>query len=253
MPKPDYDSGWVDITAGAAKTTLNHNVRGSHMSYLVDMKYKTGGIGINQVMYGGNDIGNQPPAGLKENDRVGAFWQELNESNISVYRRPEDVYAQQIRIIIWRTSIPDYKTRLLGVSAGSHTYTHNVGGKPGKYLVNMTLYDSTTYVLHTNSYGGMDLGAKSAGGGALEDDRVGSYWFDLTPSSIKIFRRANDTVVDYMRMRIWKTKRSVTLDNISRHILNLNLLTPPKIYEADANDDGRIDIADMVYFILTEP
>lgn len=254
MPKPAYDSGWVDMTAGAAKTTLNHYVKGSFLSYLVDMKYKTGGvIGINHFMYGGNDYGNQPPTGMSENDRVGAYWQQLNGTSISLYRRPEDVYAPQIRIMIWRTSVPDYQTSLLSVSNGSHTHNHNVGGNPGQYLVNMTQYDPDTYVLHTNSYGGMDLGANSAGGGPLENDRVGAYWYDLNPSSIKVFRRSEDTVVDYMRLRIWKPKSSITLDDIRRHLLGITLLTAPKIYEADFNDDGRIDIADMVYFILMEP
>jgi hypothetical protein len=155
--------------------------------------------------------------------------------------------------MIWRTTLPNYQTSFLGVTTGDHTYFHNLGGVAGKYLVDMTLYDTTTYILHTNAYGGMDLGASSAGGGALEDDLVGAYWFDLNPSLIKIFKRANDTVVDYMRLRIWKFKRTITIDEITRHLLKQDLLVPPKLYEADANDDGIIDVADLVYFILTEP
>ncbi|HPQ45649.1 MAG TPA: hypothetical protein PKZ42_15635 [Syntrophales bacterium] len=97
---PDYDSGWVAITADTA-IILTHNLGGDADDYVVDMQYKDFiGDGVNQRHYGGADFGNKPPSGRNENDRVGAYWRTLTTSTITVYRRPEDVYASNIRIRI---------------------------------------------------------------------------------------------------------------------------------------------------------
>jgi len=102
MPRPDYDSGWVSLTAGAAATTLYHNLGGSVFDYLVDMQHKTGDTnGVNLRYYGGADFGATAFGGTREDDRVGAYWRGLTTSSITVYRRPEDGFADYIYLRIW--------------------------------------------------------------------------------------------------------------------------------------------------------
>jgi hypothetical protein len=103
---PDYDSGWIAITAGAAATRLYHNLGGDVDDYVVDMQYSSFGSGINQRYYGGTDFGPNAPGGTSENDRVGAYWRSLNTSYITVYRRPEDIYAYEIKIRIFKSRPP---------------------------------------------------------------------------------------------------------------------------------------------------
>jgi hypothetical protein len=251
MPKPDYDSDWFDITAGGASATLlTHNLRGDTFSYLVDLQYKSSALGINQCMYGGNDLGNKPPSMMNENDRMGAYWSNLNGQYISVYRRAEDMYAPQVRVRIWRMNTPDYRTSNLSLGqGGTQTLNHLLKGNPAHYLVNMIQYDPDTYIINQKSYGGQDMGTKSSGEGYSDNDRAGCYWFGLTQNKIDITRRSEDTEADYFNIRIWRIPPNIPISSIIDHLLGLALLYPPGIYEADTNGDGKINIADVVFLI----
>jgi uncharacterized repeat protein (TIGR01451 family) len=57
--------------------------------------------GLNQRHYGGADFGSLPPAGYSQDDRVGSYWRSLDESSITVYRRPEDGFTDFMRVRIW--------------------------------------------------------------------------------------------------------------------------------------------------------
>jgi hypothetical protein len=204
MPKPDYDSGWIDLEAGAEATTLTHNLWGDYLDYLVDMQYRNEGTsGVNQRYYGGADFGAYPPSGMNANDRVGAYWRGLGLETITVYRRPEDIYAPQVRIRIWRTDLPDYESGWQVVAQdASETWSHNLGGNVDDYLVNMIYYDEDFSYVNQRYLGGMDFGSMP-GGGYNADDQVGLYWRSLNDSDITVFRRAADGFADYVRVRIW--------------------------------------------------
>ena len=205
-PTPTYDSGWISIPTNTG-IQLNHNIGGDPDDYLVDMQFKSSGNGINQRYYGGVDLGANPPVGMSENDRVGAYWRTLTDTSITVYRRSEDIYAEQVRIRIWNSwtpSHPEFDSGWISLSAGgpSTTINHHLGGDAGDYLVDM-LFNNASSGIHQRYYGGMDFGLNPPSG-INENDRVGAYWTDLTDSSIKVFRRTEDSFVQQMRIRIWK-------------------------------------------------
>ncbi len=212
MPRPDYDSGWVSFAQNEAKT-LTHNLGGNYLDYLVDMQYKAADVkGVNQRHYSGADFGAHPPAGTAANDRVGAYWRSLNNATITVYRRPDDIYAPQIRVRIWRVAQPDYSSGWVAIAQNAlQTLSHNLGGQPENYLANMIYWDSSAdnYV-NQRHYGGADLGA-SPPGGYNADDRVGAYWRSLTGSSITVYRRPEDGFADQVYVRIWVTPYRVFL------------------------------------------
>jgi hypothetical protein len=91
---PDYDSGWVDINAGET-APLTHNLGGRVDRYVVRIEFKDAdpsGLGIHLQNVGGNAV---------EANWVGAAWQNLTDSSIQVYRYPNDVTADQVRVRIW--------------------------------------------------------------------------------------------------------------------------------------------------------
>ncbi|MCD6555133.1 MAG: hypothetical protein J7M16_14135 [Anaerolineae bacterium] len=217
MPKPDYDSGWISLTAGAAATTLSHNLGGNANNYLVDMQYKNTGNGINQRYYGGADFGSYPPGGHSANDRVGAYWRTLTSSSITVYRRPEDTYAPQVRVRIWRMAKADYESGWQLVTQDqSKTLNHNLGGLSENYLVNMEQYDLSSNGINQRHLGGADFGSNPPAGYSA-DDRVGAYWRSLSTSSIRIYRRPEDGYADYVRIRIWVTPYESYLPLVTRN------------------------------------
>ena len=203
MPKADYDSGWISLGAGAAATTLTHNLQGDYFDYLVDMQYRSSGSGVNQRYYGGADFGANPPSGTSADDRVGAYWRGLDLNSIIVYRRAEDIYASEVRVRIWRTAEPDYEGgwQVLAPDS-SEEFSHNLGGNEEDYLVNMMYYDDTFNYINQRHLGGVDFGALPPGGYNV-DDRVGAYWRSLTDSAITVYRRPEDGLADYLRIRIW--------------------------------------------------
>ena len=206
-PAPTFDSGWVSLSQDQAKT-LVHNIGGDPDNYVVDMQFRSGSNGVNQRHYGGADFGNLPPSGMSENDRVGAYWRTLTDSTITVYRRPEDVYAPEVRIRIWhywQPQAPDYDSDWVSMNAGASatTLTHGLGGDADTYLVDMTYRANNSNGVNLRYYGGADFGTKPAPGHNA-DDRVGAYWRSLTNSSISIFRRAEDDYAPDVRVRIWK-------------------------------------------------
>ena len=100
FPRPAWDSGWVSIAQDEAKT-FTHNLGSDPDDYFVDLCFKDNSTfnGINQRSYGGQDYGAQVSG--KEDDRYGAYWRYLTANDIVVYRRPEDTYADWVRVRIW--------------------------------------------------------------------------------------------------------------------------------------------------------
>jgi hypothetical protein len=185
--------------------------------YLVDLQYMSGGSGINQRYYGGADFGINPPAGMSADDRVGAYWRSLTNTSITVYRRPNDIYAEEVRVRIWRIAPPDYDSgwEILAQDEAK-TLSHAVGGEEHAYLVDMYQYDdSISNWLNQRHLGGADFGS-SPPSGYSEDDRVGAYWRSLTDSEISIYRRPQDEFANWVRIRIWDTSSHLYLPIITR-------------------------------------
>lgn len=98
FPRPAYDSGWIAIAQNENIRALNHNVGGNVDNYVVDMQFKNTAYpyywGINQYGYGSYDSS-------FDDSQNGGFWYNLNNSSISVRRRPDDTAMDYVRIRIW--------------------------------------------------------------------------------------------------------------------------------------------------------
>ncbi len=237
---PAYDSGWVNLNQDEAKT-LDHNLGGNVDNYLVDMQYRAQSVdGINLRYYGGADFGIHPAPGHAENDRVGAYWRSLKDTNITVYRRPEDTYAPQVRIRIWIDSVPNYNSGWVSIAANTaSTLTHNLGGNVNDYVVDMQ-YRSAGSGVNQRYFGGADFGDTISVGSA--DDRVGAYWRSLTTTNLIVFRRAEDTYASEVRIRIWLRPRA-TYDS---GWVNIN---PDQAITLSHNIGGDVNdyLVDMLY------
>ncbi|MFQ5854535.1 MAG: hypothetical protein ACE5LU_02670 [Anaerolineae bacterium] len=76
------------------------------------------------------------------------------------------------------------------------TFTHNVGGDPALYAVDLWYQDTREGGLgiHHRAYGGMDVAGQ----------RHGVHWQNLTDSSIRVFRQSDDVAAGQIRLRIWQ-------------------------------------------------
>ena len=211
MPKPDYDSGWISKAPGEAATLLTHNLGGDYMNdYLVYFDYKSSSDGINQRYYGGADFGALAFGGTNNNDRVGAYWRSLTGQSITIYRRPDDIYAEQLRVRIWRIQAPDYSSGWIALSQNqAKVLNHKLAGAPGGYLVQLLQWDTNIdNTLNQRHYGGADFGSLPPSGQS-ENDRVGTYWRSLTGQNITVYRRPEDPYAEYVLVRIWDINRIV--------------------------------------------
>lgn len=92
---PDYDSDWVDVAQGQTRT-ITHNLGGNSNGYVVRGEVRStvaGGPGINARAAGGLEVAGQ---------LFGSNWQNLTATSIDIFRQPHDVFADQVRIRIWR-------------------------------------------------------------------------------------------------------------------------------------------------------
>jgi hypothetical protein len=210
-PNPDYDSGWVSLSAGAVATSLNHNLGGNADDYVVDMQQKCTIYGVNHVFYGGVDQGDKTAAGAWNNYRMGSYWNKLTNSNIDVYRRSNDELATQVRVRIWKRPSPSYDSGWVDLTAGSNkSLYHYIGGNPDDYLVDLQFQNATDGT-HQMFYGGTDLGSNPIGG-LNEDDRIGACWQMLNDASIRVFRFEEDIYAPKARVRIWNIWKPLAPD-----------------------------------------
>jgi hypothetical protein len=95
FPRPAYDSGWRSIATGAT-LELTHDIGGDRDNYVVDLQFWDSNMGINTCAYGGDNF-------EWSNDLVykGAYYKSLTTSVIQIYRRPDDYYADKVRVRIW--------------------------------------------------------------------------------------------------------------------------------------------------------
>jgi hypothetical protein len=80
------------------------------------------------------------------------------------------------------------------VTDTSQVFTHNLGGDPDDYAVEL-------WFLDTND----GLGINRCGYGGLEavGNWYGAHWQNLTTNTIQVHRQPQDTVADRVRIRVW--------------------------------------------------
>lgn len=91
---PAYDSGWQTIAQGQV-FTVPHGLGGNPDLYVVRGSAKSSLLGINTQAAGGLESAGQ---------HFGSNWQGLTASDVRVFRQPHDLYADQVRVRVWRAS-----------------------------------------------------------------------------------------------------------------------------------------------------
>lgn len=211
MPKPDYDSGWQAISPGELKP-FNHGLIGNRADFLVDLTFNdTGGSGKNQRYLGG--------AVTTDNQYHGAFWNAFTtapgNAKLNVYRLLNDLYADQVRVRIWRVNTPDYESGYLDYTPGLvRIITHNLNTDPGLMLVDITANQVTGD--HKVFYGRVDIGTGGPFPTYAENDRAGFLWNYLTDSAIAVQRLNEDDNAQTINTRIWILPSIIYLPLIQR-------------------------------------
>jgi hypothetical protein len=197
----DWDSGWLDIAAGANVSPTFSIVGGVADNYLVYLEFKDTGIylppntgyGIHQRYYGGFAQAN--------NHQVGAYWRNLTDTSIVVHLRPDETAIGQVRVRIWNQPRPTYDSGWVGVSQGLYALiNHAVGGNPDDYIVDLEFKTDASWGINQRCYGGCDLRAND---GVYANTKEGAYWRNLTNTAIEVGRRSGDLFAEQVRVRIW--------------------------------------------------
>lgn len=77
------------------------------------------------------------------------------------------------------------------------TFTHNLGGNPDDYAVELWFKDTATGGVGINTVG---MGGMEAGG-----NFTGAHWQNLTATTIQVVRLTNDTFADQVWVHVWIT------------------------------------------------
>lgn len=105
---------------------------------------------------------------------------------------------------------PDYNSGWITMTPGQHlTLTHNLGGNISDYVVDLQFYDANqgwgtnAVALGSDKYW---VGYDGDWNGFWSSiyELQGACWTNLTTSTIKVVRQAEDPFADQVRVRIWK-------------------------------------------------
>lgn len=232
---PTWDSEWVDISPGETKT-LTHTVGGDVDDYTVGLWFKdTDGIGINTRCYGGLEAGGQ---------RRGAAWQNLTDATVDVWRYPNDAWADQVRVRIFEPDPPDYDSGWVGINPDDMmTLTHNLGGNPNHYVVRGWQRDTDD---------GIGINHRFAGSFEAGDSWFGTYWKNLTDTTINVLRRADDWAADQVRVRIWVREPPVEPSSLSATLGVGQQVTTTLTINNTGTDPLDFEIREQVPITATE-
>ena len=92
---PAFDSGWQDVARDETQV-VTHNLGGNVNTYIVRVSSRStaeGGLGVNTRGAGGLEV---------DGRFMGANWERLTNATIDLFRRRNDVFADQMRVRIWR-------------------------------------------------------------------------------------------------------------------------------------------------------
>lgn len=74
------------------------------------------------------------------------------------------------------------------------TFTHNLGGDPNSYAVELWFRDTNDgYGINRRNYGGLETGG----------NWLGAHWQRLTANTVQVYRQPNDNAADQVRIRVW--------------------------------------------------
>ena len=184
-----WSSGWVDIATDTA-TTFPHNLGGDPDDYAVELWFRDtdpGGKGINSWGIGGFEAGG--------NFR-GAYWQNLTDTTIEVFRHGDDVFADQVRVSVWIADPPAWDSGWVDIAIDElKSLTHPVGEDVDDYVVGLWFKDTTP--------GGAGINTRCYGGLEADGQRRGAAWQSLTDATIDVWRYPNDDWADQVRVRIF--------------------------------------------------
>ncbi len=203
----DWSFGWTAIEPGHYQSFSFPVIANNPIeNYVVDVMFNdTGTLGINQRAYGGRTLGIES-MNFDPGARVGAYWYDLGIGGVKVYRMLEDEYADQVWVRVWSRQLPTYDSGWFAMNPNtSHIFTHNIGGNPEDYRVDMEFKsDVSTWGINQCYYGGTDFHEKSPWPGGYENDQMGAYWRNLDYNSISVYRLPEDAAcADQVRIRIW--------------------------------------------------
>jgi hypothetical protein len=88
----------VDVAQGQTRT-IPHNLGGNPNGYVVRGEARSPGLGINTRAAGGMEV---------SSGFFGANWQNLTSTSISFFRQPNDTFASQVRVRIWKPRLHIY-------------------------------------------------------------------------------------------------------------------------------------------------
>jgi hypothetical protein len=189
MPKADVDA--VQSVGAGNYWEYGHNLGGLVSNYLIDLEFTSPAYGVNQAAYGGYTTGSKSPLGADK--QVGAYWNKLTNSSITIYRLQDDVFAStQVRLRMWRVAKPNYHSGFTSPKVLSHNLYQN----PEDYFVSIMFNEGTSVGYNQEYYGGADL---------LDNSKVGAFWSNLTPMQITVAKEINDGFAGEVDVRIWVT------------------------------------------------
>ena len=200
IPNSDFDSGWLDISEGKLEME-NHTLGGPWTDYYVYLQFKNDGIfEIHQIKYGGNSEYN---GGMYYTQ--GAWISGIQDSKVFVWRGASDAMVDKYRVRAWVNPAPVYDSGWKSISRGElKTFNHNIGGEPDRYVVDIQFKDTGA-----DGSGGRGVSQMSYGGDSFKllpsgDAQFGGvYWRELSKNQITVYRYADDSVADEVRVRIW--------------------------------------------------
>jgi len=140
----------------------------------------------------------------------------LTTTSVTVYRRPEDIYAAEVRVRLWRLGHPSYDSGWRSINQdNSRTLHHYLYGDPTNYFMIVWQYDLGSNGINQRHFGGADFGSHPPGSYS-ENDRVGAYWRSLTNTAVTLYRRPEDNFAEYMLVRIWDYNQNIYLPAVMK-------------------------------------
>lgn len=97
LSKPAFDSGWVNVGHGQYRI-FTHNLNTTEVLVYVLGNTSATGYKINQMFYGGTRTSDMTYT-------EGLFWYALTNTTIHIRRYYDDLFWEQVRVMIWKIQL----------------------------------------------------------------------------------------------------------------------------------------------------
>lgn len=140
--------------------------------------------------------------GTYGSEGVGVYGYALHSSATAVYAEGDLVVTKAYRGNLGPNKgapfpRPAYDSGWLSIAQGAtKVLNHAIGGNPDDYVVDLQFKKSDGEV-HQHLYGGIQFVS------GLTSLTYGASWGRLTANEIRVYRKTNDEIVDFIRVRIW--------------------------------------------------